>query len=139
MLKLITEEEKTIIEPINVDVEQAPEPVETTPEEFSEVDEKTVNLACEEAVNNLMEQSWDFIAQVNSVIATLELNYKEDIKKDVLELLNVIVDDSTINIGVLQKITNMMNSEKVNLLNAGEDKAEKLLEKPKAEDEADSE
>ena len=139
MLKLITEEEKTIIEPINVDVEQAPGPVETTPEEFSEVDEKTVNLACEEAVNNLMEQSWDFIAQVNSVIATLELNYKEDIKKDVLELLNVIVDDSTINIGVLQKITNMMNSEKVNLLNAGEDKAEKLLEKPKAEDEADSE
>ena len=136
MIKLINEEEKTIVEPIAI--EQEPEPVETKPEDFSEVDEKMANLACEEAVNSLMQQSWDFISQVNSVIATLDVNYKEDIKKDVLELLNVIIDDSTINIGVLQKITNMMNSKKVNLLNAGEDKAEEILEKPEATDGEDS-
>lgn len=116
MIKLIKEEE-TIVKPVPAPVEQKQE----------EVDAKMATVACEEAVNNLMQQAWDFISSVNSVIATLELHYKEDSKKDVLELLNVIVDDSTINVGVLQKIANMMNIKKVDLLATGENKAEEIL------------
>ena len=117
MIKLIKEEEKIKVEPVPVE-QQPQEPV---------VDDKIATVACEEAVNSLTHQAWDFISSVNSVIATLDINYKEDVKKDVIELLNAIIDDSTINIGMLQKITNMMNIKKVDLLDAGEDKAEKIL------------
>lgn len=96
---------------------------------FEEIDEKIAATACEEAVNSLTQQAWDFISNINSVIATLELNYKEAAKEDVIEILNALITDSTINIGMLQKATNLMNIEKIDLLDAGEDKAEKVLTK----------
>ena len=122
MIKLI-KEEKVKVEPIPVEAEQPKE---------EEVDDKIAAVACEEAVSNLMRQAWDFISNVNSVIATLELNYKEPVKEDILAILAAVVDDSTINIGMIQKITNMMNIKKVDLLDAGETKAEEIL--TKAED-----
>lgn len=123
MIKLL-EQEKTLIEPVAKEEKLAAE----------EVDNQLAITACEEAVNYLLQQSWDFISSVNSVIATLEMNYQEDVKKDIIELLNVIVDDITINIGMLNKITNIMNTKKTTLLNTGEDKAEKILNKTEADD-----
>jgi len=120
--------------------EEIPASIDDTPDLKSEpivpdeVDAKIETIACEEAVNSLMQQAWNFISNVNSVIATLDLNYKGESKGDVIELLNAIVDDSTINIGVIQKVTNIMNIKKVDLLDAGEVKADKILTK-----EADSE
>lgn len=124
MLKLILKEEeepKAKVEPIPVEV--------PSDGEVEEIDEKIAANACEEAVNSLTQQAWDFISNINSVIATLELNYKEEAKKDVIEILNALITDSTINIGMLQKATNLMNIEKIDLLDAGEDKAEKVLTK----------
>lgn len=124
MLKLILKEEE---EP---KVKAEPTPVEVpSGGEVEEIDEKIAATACEEAVNSLMQQAWDFISNINSVIATLELNYKEAAKKDVIEILNALITDSTINIGMLQKAINLMNIEKIDLLDAGEDKAEKVLTK----------
>lgn len=122
MIKLV-KEEKTMVEPVPVQIKtEEPQP--------KEIDAKIAAVACEEAVNNLMQQAWDFISNINSVIATLELNYKEDaIKKDVIEILNAIIDDNTINIGMIQKVINLMNIKKVELLDAGEQKAENILTK----------
>ena len=124
MLTLI-KEEKTTVEP---------SPAQPAAPSQDAVDPKVVAVACEESVNTLMQQAWDFISNIKSVIATLDVNYIGDSKKDILELLNTIVDDSTINVGVLQKITDLMNSKRVDLLDAGADKAEAILTK-----EADSE
>lgn len=113
MIKLLKEETE-IVEP-----EQ-----ETNVEE---VDAKIATVACEETITSLMQEAWNFISDVNSVIATLNTNYKESSKDDILELLNAVIDDTTISIGVLQKITNMMNAKRVDLLDAGEIKAEEIL------------
>lgn len=114
MIKLLKEETEIV------------EPEQTATAEV-EVDTKIAKVACEETITHLMQEAWDFISNVNSIIATLDVNYKEDSKDDVIELLNAVVDDTTISIGVLQKITNMMNSKKVELLDAGEVKAEEIL------------
>ena len=92
-----------------------------------EVDEKASNIACEEIVSNLMQQCWDFISGVNSVIATLDANYMNDLKEDIIGLLNVVVDDSTITVGMLQKIVSTMDERKIELLDAGEDKVDEIL------------
>ena len=64
------------------------------------------------------------------MIATLAVNYEDELKDDVIEILNVVVDDATINIGVLQKVANMMNKRRLQLLNTGEDKVEQILSEP---------
>lgn len=125
MLKLIKEEKTVKVEPVNL-----PEAEEiAVQEKQKEIDEKIAVAACEDSVTDLMQQAWDFISSINSVIATLDLHYNnEEVKKDVLELLNYVADESTVNIGMLQKISDLMNIKKVDLLDAGEDKAEEFLD-----------
>ena len=85
------------------------------------------NKACEEAINMLTKRLWDFIADINSVITTLESSYNADRKADVLQILDTILNDSTINIGMLQKIMSIMNDKTAMLIDSGEDKAEKIV------------
>ena len=128
MIKLI-KEEKEIIEPVAA--EDSVLDLNNQPRTEEEIE--LANKACEEMVNNLIRKSWEFIAEVNSTVATIEENFEKAVKPKVIELLNVVIDDSTINIGVLQKIINIMNTETETLLDAGESKAEKILKEPEAE------
>lgn len=128
MIKLV-KEEKEIIEPIAAEDSL----LDLNNQQPTEEEIELANKACEEMVNNLVRKSWEFIAEVNSTVATIEENFEKAVKPKVIELLNVVIDDSTINIGVLQKIINIMNTETETLLDAGESKAEKILKEPKAE------
>lgn len=125
MIRLLKEaEEKTLVEPVAADTQTPPEVSNT--EEV--VDAKKIAItACEDAVRDLTHAAWDFISTTNSVIATLDLYYTEKSKDGVINLLNTIVDDSTINIGILQKVMGLINSKKTDLLDAGETKAEEIL------------
>ena len=123
MLKLINEDQTEVTPISNIEQNQQ---VENTPE----IDEEIVKTASEETINFLIQKSWDFISDVKSVIATLAVNYEDELKDDVIEILNVVVDDATINIGVLQKVANMMNKRRLQLLNTGEDKVEQILSEP---------
>lgn len=133
MIKLI-KEEQTLIKPVATELED--ENTDVNIEELN-VDKKMAELACEEMVNNLIQQSWDMISNVNSVIATLDVNYDNDNKEKITELLNLIIDDYTIDIGMLQKVVDIMNIRKGDLLYQGEDKAEKILATPEIEQEVD--
>ncbi len=123
MLKLINEDQTEVTPISNIEQNQQ---VENTPE----IDEEIVKTASEETINFLIQKSWDFISDVKSVIATLAVNYEDELKDDVIEILNVVVDDATINIGVLQKVANMMNKRRLQLLDTGEDKVEQILSEP---------
>lgn len=123
MLKLINEDQTKVTPIPNTEQNQQ---VEDTPE----TDEETIKMAFEETINLLIQKSWDFIADAKSVIATLAVNYEDELKDDIIEILNIVVDDATINIGVLQKVANMMNKRRLQLLNTGEDRVEQILSEP---------
>lgn len=128
MIKLLKEEQ--------VAAELEDENTDVNIEELN-VDKKMAELACEEMLNNLIRQSWDMISNINSVITTLDVNYDNDNKEKITELLNLIIDDYTIDIGMLQKVVNIMDSRKGDLLDMGEDKAEEILETPETKQEVD--
>lgn len=122
MLKLIKEENVKPIALDQVDDVQASEP------EQQEVPEVIINNACQDIVNNLIQSAWNFISEINSTIATIEYDFKDaKAKKEITELLNSIVDDSTVNIGILHKVFELLNSEKAELLASGQEKAEEII------------
>lgn len=122
MLKLIKEENVKPIALDQVDDVQVSEP------EQQEVPEVIINNACQDIVNNLIQSAWNFISEINSTIATIEYDFKDaKAKKEITELLNSIVDDSTVNIGILHKVFELLNSEKAELLASGQEKAEEII------------
>ena len=128
MLKLIKEEQ---IKPVAADDVTA---VETEAVE-TEIPEDIINNACQDLINELTQAAWEFISSVNSAIATIEYDFKnEDTKTEILELLNTIVDDSTINIGVLHKVFSLINGEKSDLIASGEEKAENIISSSEVEE-----
>ena len=130
MLKLIKEEN---IKPIALDQVND---IQTSEEENTqEVPENLINNACQDIVNNLIQSAWNFISEINSTIATIEYDFKDEkTKKEITELLNSIVDDSTINIGILHKVFELLNSEKANLLASGQEKAEEIISSTNSEE-----
>ena len=123
MLKLINEDQTKVTPIPNTEQNQQ---IEDT----SEIDKEIIKMASEETINLLIQKSWDFISDAKSVIATLAANYEDELKDDIIEILNTVVDDATINIGVLQKVANMLNKRRLQLLNTGEDKVEQILSQP---------
>lgn len=136
MLKLKMIKEETI-KPISV--EEASEEVADMPEvevDKEEIPQHIIENACQDLINNLTQEAWNFISSVNSSIATIEDGLKnEETKKEIIELLNTIVDDATINIGILHKVFSLINSNKADLIASGEEKAEDII----ASDNSDTE
>lgn len=130
MLKLIKEEN---IKPIALD---QVDDIQTSEEEnIQEVPENLINNACQDIVNNLIQSAWNFISEINSTIATIEYDFKDEkTKKEITELLNSIVDDTTVNIGILHKVFELLNSEKANLLASGQEKAEEIIHSTNSEE-----
>lgn len=94
----------------------------------NDIPEIALKNACQDMINDLIQTSWELISSINSTIATIEFDYKQkENKNEIIELLNSIVDDSTINIGILHKVFELLNSEKANLLASGEEKAEQII------------
>lgn len=125
MLKLIRED---TIKPVPVDSVDVETDVNMETANMEDIPDSIVANACQDVVNNLIQAAWNFISEVNAAIATIDYDFKDEtIKKETVELLNTIVDDSTINIGILHKVFELLNSEKANLLASGENKAEEIL------------
>ena len=117
MLKLIKEEK---IIPVAAE--------DVIDQSASEIPDYVVNNACQDLVNNLTQQIWTFISEVNSTVATIDYDFKdEDTKKEIIELLNSVVDDSTIIVGILHKVFELINKDKAELIASGESKAEEIL------------
>lgn len=121
MLKRIYEdkiEDETLVVDANKEVEDE--------EEKSLVDPEVITRAIIDQVNGAVTSVWDLIAQINGLIATIE---PEEIsnKESALEVLNNIVDDLTVNIGMINKVRDIIDEEKTELIDKGEEKAEQLI------------
>lgn len=99
---------------------------ETKDEEKSMVDPQVITRAIVDLVNGTVTNIWDLVAQINGLIATIE---PEEIsnKEKVLEILNTLVDDLTVDIGMINKVRDIVDEEKTELIDKGEEKAEQLI------------
>lgn len=121
MIRLINEEKVTDTEEEVVEIEDSAiaDSAETTPA----VDQN----ACEDVILGLVQEGWSMISSINAAIATLDANYEKENKADIIEILDSIVDDITVNIGMLYKITDMINEKTEKLLDTGAAKAEEII------------
>ena len=149
MLKLLTEDTEDIEIVPNPDPNPDPEievkekeevkiedssKEETNSEEFEkqeEIAEEGRKEGCKEAINVLTKDFWDIISHIESIIATFKIDFNEKTKDDVLEILNGVIDDLTINLGMLSKVSSLIDAEEtaktIELMAKGEQKADKII------------
>lgn len=102
----------------------ADQTVEELPKE--EIDTQVSDNACEDVVLTIVQGAWQLIGEINTAIATLDYNYSKENKEDIKKILEGITDDLTVDIGMLYKISDMMNAKTEKLLDTGMEKAEDL-------------
>lgn len=107
--------------------EGEPEEVTIKAEEPSE---QVQQNAFSDLINAAIQKEWDIISQINSLIATFDFEYKDENKDDITAILNQLVDDSTINVGMLHKVAELVSTKTSELLDSGEEKAEEIISEP---------
>lgn len=125
----ITEEESSSEEIETPEVPEVSEmPAEPEiPEIPNEPSEQIQQTAFSEMLNSAIQEEWNFISSLNGIIATFDFEYKEENKEDIINILNQLVDDTTINIGMLHKAAELVSTKTTELLDAGQEKAEDII------------
>ena len=81
-------------------------------------------------INSAIQKEWEIISQINSLIATFDYEYKDENKDNITAILSQLVDDSTINVGMLHKAAELVSTKTATLLDSGEEKAEEIISEP---------
>lgn len=105
-----------------------PEPVEPLEQEEAvhEVEEvqplsnEVVNVVYSTTINDLIQNMWKQISEVNSIINTIELENNCPQKTELNQLLNIVVDNMTVNVGILHKGLTLINPKTGELLDIGQ-------------------
>ena len=84
-------------------------------------------------INSLIKAEWEVISELNSVLATIKLSYSKENKEDIEKILNSILDDHTIDVGMLYKVYDLLGNKTSDLLDAGAEKAEEIISEPAAD------
>ena len=107
------------------DAEVPAEPIEVPAE--SDVEAARKDVAMGDQVNSLVNSVWDLISNINGTISMFELDSDKPEKASIIEILNNVVTDLTIDIGMLNKARELVDSEKAELIDKGEQKAEQIV------------
>lgn len=120
---ILTEDEEVSVETPEVAVDDA---VVIEPEKPSE---EVVNSTYESMVNELVNHQWDIINNASGIIANLESETETKFnKEDVIKLLKQLIDDTTINVGLVTRISELIDSKKSDLMTTGIEKAEEIIQ-----------
>ena len=117
MLKLL---EKTIVKPVS----QA--------SDGDALDKKMIQDAFQNSTNNLIQSYWNAINDINSLTAMIQHDFGPE-KDDIVKLLESCVNDTTLIIGMLYKVFFSFNAQTEQLIDAGEEKAEEIMQNPDQE------
>ena len=93
----------------------------------NEIDPEIEKQAFISSIDNLIQSAWVLNGDIQSIIATFSDNYKGENLEDIKDILNKAVDDLTINIGMFNKAIELIDNKRSDLVDAGEEKAEKLI------------
>lgn len=102
-------------------------------EPISNPDEKgninNISFGISDALNGLVQNIWGIISDIKSIIASMKegevkVNEKEKIEK----ILNSVIDDFTIDLGMLTRASSLLDYDKsAELMNKGTEKAEEII------------
>ena len=108
--------------------------VETELEDNSkeELDKKMIENAFQNSTNNLIQSYWNAINDINSLTAMIQHDFGSE-KDDIVKLLESCVSDTTLIIGMLYKVFFSFNAQTEQLIDAGEEKAEEIMQNPDQE------
>lgn len=120
MLKLL---EKTIIKPVS-QASDAPA--------SDALDKKMIQDAFQNSTNNLIQAYWNAINDINSLTSMIQHDFGSE-KDDVVKLLESCVSDTTLIIGMLYKVFFSFNAQTEQLIDAGEQKAEEIMQTQEVE------
>lgn len=121
--------EKITVEPV-AEIETETE-IENNSKE--ELDKKMIENAFQNSTNNLIQGYWNAINDINSLTAMIQHDFGSE-KDDVVKLLESCVNDTTMIIGMLYKVFFSFNEQTEQLIDAGEEKAEEIMQNPEVED-----
>lgn len=85
-------------------------------------------------INDIIQQSWGLVNNINSILTTVNIDPKVVIDDNILEILNSIINDVTIDIGMLYKVIEMLDSKTSELIEVGEEKAEDVIDSVESND-----
>lgn len=94
-------------------------------EEESVIDEETKNASLVALLNDTINKEWDELNVLNSTLATMK--YEAPEKEDVISILDNIITEKNIHIGMLTKALSLLNPETQELMDAGVEKAEEVI------------
>lgn len=99
-------------------------PVEISPTNIDEpkVDNEIKNNAMSSIIANEISNTYTSIDSIKSIIATISSEMPG--REDVVAILNQLVDDNTIHIGMLQKAMDLIDGKSNDLIDAGVESAE---------------
>lgn len=92
-----------------------------------DIDTEVIKNGFENAINNSIQNIWNLIADLNGLIASIDFDYKEENKDSIKEVLESTIDDLTVDIGMMYKVISMINAETSNLIDAGKEKADEII------------
>lgn len=99
-----------------------------------ELDKKTIENAFQNSTNNLIQSYWNAINDINSLTSMIQHDFGSE-KDDIVKLLESCVSDTTLIIGMLYKVFFSFNAQTEQLIDAGEQKAEEIMQTQEVEDE----
>ena len=104
-------------------IEELP-PVDVTPIEIEEpkVDDEIKTNTMSSIIANEITHTYDSIDSIKSIIATISSEMPD--REDVIAIMNQLVDDSTIHIGMLQKAMDLIDGKSSELIDTGIESAE---------------
>lgn len=102
--------------PVLQDITPAEEMIMNTPNAENNLDLLT-------PIQNLISSQWNTISEVNNLISSINEIYKGSNKDQITNILNQMLDDFTINVGMLNRVIELTNP----LINSGVEKAEEII------------
>lgn len=128
--KILDESKARLIEDTVIVPEET---IEEIPETETEISDEQVKNAFSAMINDLVSDEFNSIRTISSIIATLEAENIES-KKDIQTILQNILDEKNINVGMLTKTLELLDPKKVELMNNGIEKAEEVISEPASTD-----
>lgn len=119
-------EEPQDVEKVEMNLDELPpveldKPIEVEVPEISD-EEKSASFI--NVLSSEIGEVYNDISALKSILATLNVDMPS--RDDIKDILNGIIDERTMHVGMLQKAIDLLNEEHKELLNAGEEKAETI-------------
>lgn len=130
--------DEPIVVSTEIEPEAEPEGETADAAKDEEADDDLKNGAICSTINSFLNEKFNEIDGIKSLIATIGYEFPEGGKDDIVGILNSVLDDCNIHIGVYQKALAELDPESQIAIEKGKDKAEDIIADAQGEsDEAD--